>query len=425
MPHTSSLVKALGLAAMSARTVLADCLSYGMDFQNGGSYFQNSLSNDNFTFVSQFDGCNSDTCFNVFVNPDGVQSLCSDTQLTPDDTNQLSTCPDLKSSLSTGDYSVVLFSNNGNGTPIAYQRDFHLSVGPQSTSTFTPTVIVTSTSTPLVNTTVTTTDTVNTTLPAQTITSPSATITPTTTVTPARVTSTSTKTLATIKINTFSVSVAKETKTVTASCKLPTKPSKWDPVARIKPTVGPYSKIINSKYRREVLEEERRRFVQERTERMDLVRRAPDPQPLIVTDTNTADYPTSTTVVTGPAVTATVTTEVTTTATITPSPVVVLNGKTTAARVTVTAPTPTKIVTRYTIAKTTSTQVMTATIVIQSTTTPAAVAASCSAAGGTLQGKPGWNNQGSWGNNPNDDNGQWGRARPSQQEDRSRGGRQW
>ena len=30
------------------------CESYGMDFQNGGLYFQNATSKDPFTFVSQF-----------------------------------------------------------------------------------------------------------------------------------------------------------------------------------------------------------------------------------------------------------------------------------------------------------------------------------------------------------------------------------
>jgi hypothetical protein len=48
-----------GLLAFGSRMAMADetemCVSYGMDFQDGGSYFQNSLSNDNFTFVSQFD----------------------------------------------------------------------------------------------------------------------------------------------------------------------------------------------------------------------------------------------------------------------------------------------------------------------------------------------------------------------------------
>jgi hypothetical protein len=56
MARVSTLAPALSLIALGARSVLADCVSYGMDFQNGKSYFQNSLSNDNFTFVSQFEG---------------------------------------------------------------------------------------------------------------------------------------------------------------------------------------------------------------------------------------------------------------------------------------------------------------------------------------------------------------------------------
>jgi hypothetical protein len=34
----------------------SSCVSYGMDFQNGGSYFQNSLANEPFTCVEQFQG---------------------------------------------------------------------------------------------------------------------------------------------------------------------------------------------------------------------------------------------------------------------------------------------------------------------------------------------------------------------------------
>lgn len=56
MARISPLASALGLVALGARTALADCVSYGMDFQNGGSYFQNSLSSSNFTFVSEFEG---------------------------------------------------------------------------------------------------------------------------------------------------------------------------------------------------------------------------------------------------------------------------------------------------------------------------------------------------------------------------------
>jgi len=48
---------AVGLtAAFFAVTVQADCESYGIDFQNGGSYFQNISSTDPFTFVSIFEG---------------------------------------------------------------------------------------------------------------------------------------------------------------------------------------------------------------------------------------------------------------------------------------------------------------------------------------------------------------------------------
>jgi hypothetical protein len=70
------------------------------------------------------------------VDPAGDQMLCSDTNLTPDDTDMLSNCPIMKSSLTTGDWSVIVISNNGDsGDPIAYERDFSLTVGPQSTST--------------------------------------------------------------------------------------------------------------------------------------------------------------------------------------------------------------------------------------------------------------------------------------------------
>lgn len=112
MSLASSLSLVIGLLALGGRTVLAQdgatCLAYGMDFQNGGSYFQNSLSSDNFTFVSQFDGmyilltavsmcslmhedCQNDVAYNILVDPAGDQTLCSNTQLQPDDTDQLST----------------------------------------------------------------------------------------------------------------------------------------------------------------------------------------------------------------------------------------------------------------------------------------------------------------------------------------------
>jgi hypothetical protein len=62
MSLVSYLATTLGLLTLGARNVLSQdtslpvCVAYGMDFQNGGSYFQNSLSSENFGFVSQYDG---------------------------------------------------------------------------------------------------------------------------------------------------------------------------------------------------------------------------------------------------------------------------------------------------------------------------------------------------------------------------------
>lgn len=53
MSRLLSLAAAVGFAA---RGVLADCQSYGMDFQNDGDYFQNATSSDPFTFAQQFSG---------------------------------------------------------------------------------------------------------------------------------------------------------------------------------------------------------------------------------------------------------------------------------------------------------------------------------------------------------------------------------
>lgn len=62
------------------------CQSFGVDFVNGGSYFQNSLSTDPFTAVEEFEGCQNDTANNIFVDPNGDQYQCTDTPMTPDDT---------------------------------------------------------------------------------------------------------------------------------------------------------------------------------------------------------------------------------------------------------------------------------------------------------------------------------------------------
>jgi hypothetical protein len=91
MSSFSSFACQLGLLVLLARTAVADCESFGVDFHGGKSYFQNSLSGDPFTFVSQYEGCDADVATNVLVDPNGDQYLCSDTPLQPADTDQLST----------------------------------------------------------------------------------------------------------------------------------------------------------------------------------------------------------------------------------------------------------------------------------------------------------------------------------------------
>jgi hypothetical protein len=182
-------------------------------------------------------------------------------------------------------------------------------------------VTATVVSTPVVSNTVTTTSTLSTTLPANTVTSASVTRTQTITKTPARVTTTSTKNLLTVKKTLYTVNVKPVTKTATASCKIPTKPSKYDPIAKIRPTVGPLAhlfaeveglvddvtNVLGGGLLGRDIEQEKEHFVEARAARLALVGRAPDPQPLIVTDTNTDDWTTTTTTSTAPATTAFVT----------------------------------------------------------------------------------------------------------------------
>lgn len=188
----SAMVGALAIPFLPL--VLAECQSFGMDFQGGESYFQNSLSTESFTFAQQFAGCENDVARNILVDPRGDQYNCTNTPLRPDDFTQVSSCEQLKNQLSDGEWSILILSNNGpNGEPIAYERDFVLSVGPQITIMETPTVWVSLTSTPFTTITEDSTTTVISTLAAPTTTVPSTTIEPTTTITPSTVTVTKTK----------------------------------------------------------------------------------------------------------------------------------------------------------------------------------------------------------------------------------------
>ena len=59
MSFSSSIGSKLLLLGLLARVTLTQdnpCITFGVDFQDGGSYFQNSLSTDPFTFVQEFEG---------------------------------------------------------------------------------------------------------------------------------------------------------------------------------------------------------------------------------------------------------------------------------------------------------------------------------------------------------------------------------
>ena len=130
------------------------CNAYGIDFQDGGSYFINTNSNASFTCVTKFEGCNNDQADIMLVNEaTGDEYDCTQVNTVPDDEAMLSTCPILKSQITSGDYLILVLGNNGNGNPFAYQRNFSISAAPQQTTTVATTVTYTITTTPTITTT--------------------------------------------------------------------------------------------------------------------------------------------------------------------------------------------------------------------------------------------------------------------------------
>ncbi|GME47364.1 hypothetical protein GTA08_BOTSDO09460 [Neofusicoccum parvum] len=414
MSRLFSLAAALSFIAHGVSAddsdLIGNCFSYGMDFQGGGEYFQNVNSQDPFTFVQEFEGCQNDNATNVLVDPNGDQDICTPTPMQPDDADQLSTCPILKSQLWSGAWSILIMSNNGkSGAPIAYQRDFQLDVGPQITTTVTPTITITSTITPIVNVTTTTVNTETTTLPTPTTTVPSMTLQKTKTVIPPAVTTTKSINLATITIPKVSVSVTKIVKTTTASCHLPRRQPTIDPWIQIWPTIPAAQSIVASaasvagvaaptetappsaKFRvvRDplgALEANREKWLQERAERLQgaagMAKRAPDAQPLTVTEQSTSNWVTSTAVATTTPVTNTVVATTTTTTTITPAAITVMSGKTYLPPATTTLPTQTKTRTIFGVAKVTTTRVQTFSVTITTTVSSAPSKTACRRQGG-------------------------------------------
>jgi hypothetical protein len=94
-----------------------------VDFLDEEHYFINTLSLESFTVVSTFHGCNTGMADVLLVDiAGGNEFLCSQVPTVPEDTPELSTCPILKSQMTTGDWIIEVLGNNGDGNPFAWER---------------------------------------------------------------------------------------------------------------------------------------------------------------------------------------------------------------------------------------------------------------------------------------------------------------
>ncbi|RMZ18074.1 hypothetical protein D0860_00013 [Hortaea werneckii] len=403
-----TLVAARAVAQNTAEECFADgyinpCMGFAMDFHDGGSYFQNISSADDFSFSSEFEGCQADAyANNLLVDPNGDQYLCTDTDLFPDDNTETSTCPLQKQQMWSGDWTVVIISNNGEkGCPIAIQRDFELTVAEPSTEVYTPTITVPSVITPVETSTSVTTTTDRLSL-TSTVTSPKYTFKPTTTITPKRVTTTKTKTIGTIREKAYTAIPVVKTKTITKTCSMPHRATQKDRKATVTPTLVTAAALQitavpdptpKPRMRRAALDAEGRllekqAFVAERRawleENGQLEKRGLDVATTTITEGDTSKFSTTTSISTAPATTMIITSEATTTSTVRTT-TTLLSGKTTLSQITVTAPTPTKTKTKYTFTTTTvSTKTLHPTFTITVRTAPPAASASCTKKGGKM-----------------------------------------
>jgi len=217
----------------TAQTSDPTCESYGIDFQNGGSYFINTLSNASFTCATQFSGCTNDTAYIMLVDPNENNYECTNIPTQPDYTTEMSTCPILKNQMFSGNWEILVLGNNLDDPSFAYQREFYLDCGPQATVTVTPTVTYSQTITPSVNVTITSTLTSTVTKnPSKTIVVPASTYV--VTVTPKPSTTTSWHVITrTYKYWTHTKVVDKVT--VEPQCTVPPRQQKPDPQCKIVP----------------------------------------------------------------------------------------------------------------------------------------------------------------------------------------------
>ncbi|KYG48493.1 hypothetical protein M433DRAFT_60989 [Acidomyces richmondensis BFW] len=265
------------------------CSVYGVDFQNGGSYFINSGSSGDFTAVSEFEGCNNESASVLLVNLQTLDEYeCSAVHPTPDNTPEISTCEVQKSDMSSGNWSLLVIGNNGDGKPYAYQRDFYLTVTTQHTVTSTVTGAFTQTIQPTYTITSKTYMTTTSSIPnSATITSDSidnVTITPSPTISEASSTITDTFTK-------WQQKQVTRTYYVTPSCTVPRRQQDPDPRLRYHPTkVIIPDGIASHDVKRSNRKNQRKaqKYLKEHhtfTARKPISKRAPDPPTLTITKT--------------------------------------------------------------------------------------------------------------------------------------------
>lgn len=297
---------------------------------------------------------------------------------------------------------MIVISNNGDCDPIAYQRDFSLSVGPQQTLSVPPTITVSTVFTPVESDTITSTQSITSTAKPITSTVPLINFNPTITIQPLPAITIFTKALLTLtSTEQIPDVVATATAITTPSCDLPQRRLIADPLASIVVTIlsdlglkdraaepTPVARSPSLEFKRAIIEgravspEVKAKYVQERHERLALQKRAPDEPTLTVTD---ATLPASTITDSLTAPTTTITGTTTQIITITTTPVITVKKGIAASIATITASKKTITNTFWipaTVLEVTKTTAITLTIT--ETSTPAALAASCSKAGGTL-----------------------------------------
>ncbi|KAI0390885.1 hypothetical protein F5Y17DRAFT_471285 [Xylariaceae sp. FL0594] len=336
----SRIAKLCFLAGYIALRATATCTVFGVDYSNGGSYNIDTSSDDLFHFTSVFQGCVQESVMPTLIDPAGHQYTCTAINTTPDGEEETSTCSIAYSSMTSGQWKIII-----SGANVGVQRIINLAIGAPTTITVTatPTVIVGITSTPKATTIFTTigTQTQTLILAGSTITAPCSGPTSTLTITPTKSTIISTSVVARTTTDATVTSFSTTTTTKTASCHYTTSTTR--PTATIcigihcGPGDFPTPTICAGRFcgRPSGGGEEEDTQIKKQEEE-EVVVKVVMATTVTITETTFTVTSTSTTLAPVPTVTENVIRTVT--ATVTPPPTTVCSGSKPGATVTITAP---------------------------------------------------------------------------------------